>query len=135
MIDALISGKLIKTPELKTGKTGSYYTQFLLSVDVGEEKPVVVSGMAFAEIAERVARLQKGDPLAVVPEDHAAPEPPRRRRRLHVRFHPDGRRVRDALPCRWGDRLRRARGRREMGQYSATSITHQTADLPSVWPL
>ncbi|MEI6069382.1 MAG: single-stranded DNA-binding protein [Methylococcaceae bacterium] len=66
MIDALISGKLIKTPELKTGKTGSYYTQFLLSVDVGEEKPVVVSGMAFAEIAERVARLQKGDPLAVV---------------------------------------------------------------------
>lgn len=66
MIDALISGKLIKTPELKTGKTGNYYTPFLLSVDVGEEKPVIVSGMAFAEIAERVARLQKGDPLAVV---------------------------------------------------------------------
>lgn len=66
MMDALISGKLIKTPELKTGKTGNYYTPFLLSVDVGEEKPVIVSGMAFADTAERIAKLQKGDPLAVV---------------------------------------------------------------------
>ncbi|MFI3198107.1 MAG: single-stranded DNA-binding protein [Methylococcaceae bacterium] len=66
MIDALISGKLIKTPELKTGKSGNYYTQFLLSVSVGDEKPVVVSGMAFTETAEKIARMKKGDPLAVV---------------------------------------------------------------------
>ena len=66
MIDALISGKLIKTPELRTGKTGNYYTQFLLSVSVGEEQPVIVSGIAFAETAERIAKLQKGDPLAVI---------------------------------------------------------------------
>ena len=66
MIDALISGKLIKTPELRTGKTGSHYTQFLLSVAVGEEQPVIVSGIAFAETAERIAKLQKGDPLAVI---------------------------------------------------------------------
>jgi len=66
MIDALISGKLIKTPELRTGKTGNHYTQFLLSVSVGEEQPVIVSGIAFAETAERIAKLQKGDPLAVI---------------------------------------------------------------------
>ena len=66
MIDALISGKLIKTPELRTGKTGNYYTQFLLSVSVGDEQPVIVSGIAFAETAERIAKLQKGDPLAVI---------------------------------------------------------------------
>jgi ATP-dependent protease ClpP protease subunit len=41
MIGALISGKLIKTPDLRTGKTGSHYTQFLLSVAVGEEQPVI----------------------------------------------------------------------------------------------
>ncbi len=66
MIDALISGKLIKTPELKTGQSGKPYTQFLLSVPVGEDHPGIVSGMSFGEVAERVARLQKGDPLAVI---------------------------------------------------------------------
>jgi single-strand DNA-binding protein len=66
MIDALITGKLIKAPELKTGQSGKYYCQFLLSVAVGEEKPVVVSGMAFTETAEKIAKLQKGDALSVV---------------------------------------------------------------------
>ena len=66
MIDALISGKLIKTPELRTGASGKHYTQFLLSVSTGDEQPVIVSGIAFTETAERIAKLQKGDPLAVV---------------------------------------------------------------------
>ena len=66
MIDALISGKLIKSPELKTGQSGKYYTQFLLSVSVGEDKPVVVSGMAFTETAEKIAKLKKGDALSIV---------------------------------------------------------------------
>ena len=66
MIDALISGKLIKTPELRKGQSGKNYTHFLMSVSVGDEKPTVVSGMAFDSIAERIAKLQKGDPLAVV---------------------------------------------------------------------
>ena len=66
MIDALISGKLIKTPELRKGQSGKNYTQFLMSVSVGDERPTVVSGMAFQEVAERIAKLQKGDPLAVV---------------------------------------------------------------------
>ena len=33
---------------------------------MGEEQPVIVSGIAFAETAERIAKLQKGDPLAVI---------------------------------------------------------------------
>ncbi len=66
MIDALISGKLIKAPELKTGQSGKYYTQFLLSVSVGDEKPVIVSGMAFTETAEKIAKLDKGDALSVI---------------------------------------------------------------------
>ena len=66
MIDALISGKLIKAPELKTGQSGKYYTQFLLSVPTGDDKPVIVSGMAFTETAEKIAKLGKGDALSVV---------------------------------------------------------------------
>jgi single-stranded DNA-binding protein len=66
MIDALISGKLIKDPILKTGQSGKNYCQFMLSVSVGDEKPVIVSGMTFTEIAERIAKIQKGDPLAVI---------------------------------------------------------------------
>jgi hypothetical protein len=66
MIDAIVSGKLIQAPSLKTGKTGNPYTNFLLSVHIGEDKPVVVSGIAFAETAEKIARMGKGDALAVV---------------------------------------------------------------------
>jgi single-stranded DNA-binding protein len=66
MIDALITGKLIKAPELKTGQSGKYYCQFLLSVSVGEDKPTIISGMAFQETAEKIAKLGKGDALSVV---------------------------------------------------------------------
>jgi Single-strand binding protein family len=40
MIDALVSGKLIKDPQLKTGPSGRPYAQFLLSVHTGEEQPI-----------------------------------------------------------------------------------------------
>lgn len=66
MIDALVSGKLIKDPLIKTGPSGRSYAQFLLSAHTGEEQPIVVSGIAFGEVAERVALLKKGDPLAVI---------------------------------------------------------------------
>jgi single-strand DNA-binding protein len=64
MIDALISGKLIKSPALKTGQSGKPYANFLLSVAIGEDKPVIVSAMAFGEVAERIAKLQKGDAVS-----------------------------------------------------------------------
>jgi single-stranded DNA-binding protein len=66
MIDALVSGKLIKDTTSRIGPSGKPYTQFLLSVHTGEEQPIIVSGIAFGEVAERVALLKKGDPLAVI---------------------------------------------------------------------
>lgn len=66
MIDAIVSGKLIKDPSTRTGPSGKPFTQFLLSCHIGEEQPVIVSGICFAEVAGRVAVLKKGDPLCVV---------------------------------------------------------------------
>ena len=66
MIDALVAGKLIQTPTSRTGASGKPFTNFLLSVSVGEDATIVVSGIAFGEAAEKIARLQKSDPLAVI---------------------------------------------------------------------
>jgi single-strand DNA-binding protein len=66
MLDALISGKIIRDTELKISAKGAKYTQFLLSVGIGEESPTIISGVAFGEVAERIAELCKGDALAVV---------------------------------------------------------------------
>jgi single-stranded DNA-binding protein len=65
MIDALITGKLIRDPALKTGPSGKPYCNFLLSVPTGDVEPVIVSGMAFADVAERIGRLKKGDAVSV----------------------------------------------------------------------
>jgi single-stranded DNA-binding protein len=65
MIDALITGKLIRDPALKTGASGKPYCNFLLSVPTGDGEPVIVSGIAFADVAERIGRLKKGDAVSV----------------------------------------------------------------------
>jgi len=66
MIDALISGTLIRDPTSRTGPSGKVNCNFLLSVPVGDDAPVIVSGIAFADTAERIGKLKKGDALAVV---------------------------------------------------------------------
>lgn len=66
MIDALVSGKLIKDPSQKTGVSGNHFAQFTMSVHIGEEASIVVSGLAFGDVAERILLLKKGDPLAVI---------------------------------------------------------------------
>ncbi len=65
MIDALVTGKLIREPSTKTGASGKPFVSFLLSVHVGDEDSVIVSGIAFNDAAERIGRLCKGDSLAV----------------------------------------------------------------------
>jgi single-strand DNA-binding protein len=65
MIDALISGKLIKDCELKTSASGCEYCNFLLSVHAGDPAPIVISGISFGEVAVKIARLKKGDALTV----------------------------------------------------------------------
>ena len=66
MLDALISGKLIRDPTAKTGQSGKPYCNFLLSVHVGDEQPVIVSGIAFGDVADRIGKLKKGDAVAVI---------------------------------------------------------------------
>ena len=65
MIDSLSSGKLIRDPTTKTGPSGKPYCNFLLTVFTGEESPVVVSGIAFQDVAQRIGKLAKGDALTV----------------------------------------------------------------------
>lgn len=65
MIDALITGKLLRDPALKTGSSGKPYCNFLLSVPTGDGEPVIVSGIAFSDVSERICKLQKGDALSV----------------------------------------------------------------------
>jgi single-stranded DNA-binding protein len=67
MIDALISGKLIRDPQIKTSSTGNQYVQFLMSVSTGEADTQVISGIGFDEsVVNKINLLKKGDSLAVV---------------------------------------------------------------------
>lgn len=65
MIDALISGKLFRDTELKQSAKQNYYCHFMLSVKIDDPFPVIVSGIAFNESAEKIALLKKGDTVAV----------------------------------------------------------------------
>ena len=67
MIDALISGKLIKDPVRKVGQSGKPFCNFMLQVSqYDSEETCLFGGIAFGECAEKIARLAKDDPLMVV---------------------------------------------------------------------
>jgi single-stranded DNA-binding protein len=67
MINALISGRLVKDPVRKIGQSGKPFCNFVLAVNQhNEETTVLVSGICFGDVAEKVSRLKKGDPLTVV---------------------------------------------------------------------
>lgn len=66
MLDALISGKLIKDTELKASQNNKPYCQFLMTVHVGEPENIIISGIAFGSHAERIAKLGKGDAISVI---------------------------------------------------------------------
>ena len=65
MIEALISGKLIRESILKIGASGKSYCNVLLSVSVGDPQPIVLGGIAFGETAERIVKLGKNDAISV----------------------------------------------------------------------
>jgi single-strand DNA-binding protein len=65
MIDALISGKLVRDPIIKTGPSGKPFCNFMLAVFTGDEKPTFLSGIAFQDVAQRIGKLAKGDSLSV----------------------------------------------------------------------
>lgn len=66
MLDALISGKLIKDCQLKNSQNNKPYCQFLMGVHIGEPENTVISGIAFGVHAERIAHLKKGDAVSVI---------------------------------------------------------------------
>jgi single-stranded DNA-binding protein len=68
VIDALVTGKLIKDPVELTGKTGQPFTRFMLNTPSKEGAYVLITGVAFGDVAERIARLHKGDALSVAGE-------------------------------------------------------------------
>ncbi len=65
MIDALINGKLIKDTVLRSSANGNNFCNFILTVSTGEPIPMVITGIAFNEAAEKIAKLKKGDALTV----------------------------------------------------------------------
>jgi single-stranded DNA-binding protein len=65
MLECLLSGKLIRQPELKQGASGKAYCNLLLSVSVGEAENIVCSGIAFGEVAEKLSKLQQGDAVSL----------------------------------------------------------------------
>jgi single-stranded DNA-binding protein len=67
MIDSLVSGKLIRDPQLKTSSNGNQYVQFLMSVSMGEAETQIISGIGFDQsVVDKVSLLKKGDSLSVV---------------------------------------------------------------------
>ena len=65
MIESLVSGKLLKDTELRVSAKLTPFCNFMLSVAIGEPTGTVITGIAFNEAAERIARLKKGDAVAV----------------------------------------------------------------------
>ena len=65
MIDVLLSGRLVRDPVTRTGKSGKDFTTALLRCDVGEEDPVIVSVIAFGGVVEKLGRLKAGDAVSI----------------------------------------------------------------------
>jgi single-strand DNA-binding protein len=65
MIEALIGGRLVRDPVTHIGPSGKPYCNFLLACDVGDSAPVIVSGIAFGEAADKIGAMAKGDALSV----------------------------------------------------------------------
>jgi len=69
MLSVLVSGKLVRDPQMRTGKNGKPFTTALIAVPVeavreGDEDRVLVSAIAFGPAAEALAALTKGDDVS-----------------------------------------------------------------------
>lgn len=67
MLEVLISGRLLRDPQTRTGKSGQSFTTALVRVSVGQggEESLIASVIAFQGEAEKLARLRAGDALSV----------------------------------------------------------------------
>lgn len=66
MLEVLISGRLIRDPQTRQGKSGQNFTTALVRVPAGHgEDHVVASVIAFQGEGEKLARLRAGDSVSV----------------------------------------------------------------------
>ncbi len=69
MLSVLVSGKLVRDPQTRTGKSGKPFATALIAVPVqavseGDADKVLVSVIAFGPAAEALAALAKGDDVS-----------------------------------------------------------------------
>ncbi len=69
MLSLLVAGRLVRDPQMRTGKNGKPYTTALIAVPVkavseSDEDRVLVSVIAFGPAAEALAALAKGDDVS-----------------------------------------------------------------------
>lgn len=67
MLEVLISGKLLRDPQTRTGPSGKPYSTAMVRASVGSkgEESAVVSVIAFQEEGEKLGRLRAGDAVSV----------------------------------------------------------------------
>jgi single-strand DNA-binding protein len=66
VFDVLISGKLIRDPQVRMGQSGKPFTTALVRVPVeGGEESVMASVIAFGEVGERLGRLKSSDAVSL----------------------------------------------------------------------
>ncbi len=70
MLSVLISGKLVRDPQRRTGKNGKPFATALIAVPVkavseGDADRVLASCIAFGQAGEALAALAKGDDLSI----------------------------------------------------------------------
>lgn len=65
-IESLISGSLTKDAELKRSSSGKSYVTMVVKLEAGGEKPLFCRASLFGDDCETVAKLRKGDSVALV---------------------------------------------------------------------
>jgi single-stranded DNA-binding protein len=65
MFDVLLSGRLVKDPQTRTGASGKPFTTALLICPTEGNASMLASLIGFGEAAARLGRLCKGDAVSV----------------------------------------------------------------------
>lgn len=61
MLEVLLSGKLLRDPQTRTGQSGKPFTTALVRVPTEREESILVNVIAFQEAGGKLAKLKAGD--------------------------------------------------------------------------
>lgn len=65
MFEVLISGKLVRDPQVRTGQSGKPFTTALVKIPVEGEESNLASVISFGETGERLGRLKANDAVCL----------------------------------------------------------------------